>query len=349
MKINLLTFHCALSYGAALQTYALGRILQGMHHKVSLINLRPPSMTPDFTLHPGACLQRWKFTRFIRTRCPPLTAPSRRPGTAVRQGPFADAWIVGSDQVWNPEITGPFVADYFLDGEAVRGRRIAYAASFGRDVLTWEDALRNDGRRWLAAFDAISVRETSGLRICHELGAHNVTQTLDPTLLLGDFSELLPGRSVQRPVLLAMVFKPGKQFVDALRHIGTEMGLHPTQLGRRAGASGFGAVPHPGVPRWVRSFHDAAFVVTDSFHGLAFALIFNKPFIVIPANPERFCRLHELLVALRLEDRIFDSYGEVLKSRRWREPVPYQEVNRLLACKRQESMDFLNRSLASSP
>ena len=346
MKVHQLTFHCPLNYGAALQTYALGRVLQNLGHEVSLVDLRPAGLAPERTLHPLGLLHRWKFHRFVRRFCAPLTATSRWPGQAAKVAAGADAWVVGSDQVWNPEITGPYAGDYFLAELAPGCRRVAYAASFGRETLNWPDDLVRKVHYWLSVFDGISVREPSGLRLCAELGSDQVEQTLDPTLLLGDFRELLPAHPHLREDLLCMIFHPGPAFPQAVKTLARRMNLTPLLLARRAGGTGFRSLPHPGVVQWVRSFHASRFVLTDSFHGLAFALLFNKPFAVVPANRDRFFRIRELLEFLGLESRVFDSYQELADSTRWLEPVAYAEVNQHLARQRERSLSFLRRHLA---
>ena len=252
---------------------------------------------------------------------------------------------MGSDQVWNAEITGPFAAEYFLDFVAPGCRKIAYGASFGREDPLWDEGLKNNIRRWLATFDGVSVRERSGLRVLAGLGVQAASHVLDPTLLLGDFNELLSARPASRNELLCMVFEPRDSFNSAMIALSAHMSLTPVLLSRRATDPRFKAVPLPGVAEWAQRFRDSAFVVTDSFHGLAMALIFNKPFAVVPANRERFCRLRELLAELKLEDRIFGNYEELQADSRWKTPVPYPEVNRLLAHKREESMDFLRAQL----
>ena len=345
MKVHQLTFHCPLNYGAVLQAYALGRVLKNLGHEVSLVDLRPKRLAPEFTLHPLGLLHRWKFHQFVRRFCAPLTATARWPGQAAKMAAGAEAWVVGSDQVWNPEITGVYADDYFLAQLAPGCRRVAYAASFGVTELTWPEELRKRVRYELSRFDGISVREDSGLRLCAELGVTAVEQTLDPTLLLNDFRELLPAHPRTRKDLLCMIFQPGPSFGSAVQALARQLELSPLLLARRAGGTGFRNLPHPGVTRWVRCFREASFVLTDSFHGLAFALLFNKPFAVVPANRERFFRIRELLAQLGLESRIFDSYAELQASTRWQEPIPYDEINQRLAARRQVSLAFLNRHL----
>lgn len=348
MRINLITFHCALNYGAVLQTYALGRVLTRLGHAVTLADLRPPALTEGRTLHPLGLYKRWAFGHFIRTWCPPLAGRTDAPGAIRHRAPPAEAWVTGSDQVWNPEITGAYAGDYFLADLPPGVRRVAYAASFGRDVLTWDPAVRAQARGWLAGFDGLSVREASGVQLCAELGAARAEAVLDPTLLLGDFHPLLPETPCPGRDLLCMVYQPGPGFPAAAVALGRQLDLSPLVLGRRAPGPGLRGLAHPTVPRWVRAFRDAGFVLTDSFHGLAFALIFQRPFAVVPGNPERFCRLSELLQALQLESRIFASYEDLAASTRWREPVPYAEVQRRLADRRETSMAFLRRHLRAA-
>lgn len=347
MKVLQLTFHCALNYGAVLQTYALGQVLRSMGHRVLLIDLRPAALTEGYTLHPLGLIKRWHFARFVRRFCPPLTAAVRRPGQLERIAEAADACVVGSDQVWNTGITGVFAADYFLDFPARGCRKIAYAASFGSEHNDWRRDEKDLLRRRLASFRGISVREASAVRSLTELGVVNVTRTLDPTLLLGDLSELLPEAPRPRRDLLCMVFEPETGFLQPALAMAEQLSLTPTVLAREAPDPRIHAVPRPAVIEWVRCFRDAAFILTNSFHGLAMALIFNKPFAVVPGNADRFCRLGELLSLLGLEDRAFGSYAELLTSQRWREAVPYDRVNTVLAGLRRQSMAFLDVQLGS--
>jgi hypothetical protein len=346
MNVQLLTFHCALNYGAVLQAYALGKVMADLGHEVVLVDLRPPALTEGFSLHPRGLMKRYEFSHFVKRFCPRLIAKTIHPGQLRARLKPADACVVGSDQVWNPEITGLFATDYFLDFVPPDCRKIAYAASFGCEKPEWGERLKGQVANHLASFAAISVRERSGKRVLSELGVRHAAHVLDPTLLLGEFKELLSAEAKPRPELLCLVFEPREAFRAAAIAMAERLSLTPVVLARHRPDRDFQAVPHPGVREWVQRFHDASFVITDSFHGLACALIFNKPFVVVPGNRERFCRLKDLLVDLGLESRIFENYGELLNDLRWTEAIPYEQVNALLAVKREESLRFLRAGLS---
>jgi hypothetical protein len=291
-------------------------------------------------------MKRLEFANFVKRSCPRLISKTSQPGQLRARLTPADVCVVGSDQVWNPDITGTFAADYFLDFVQPTCRKIAYAASFGRERVEWGQGLKKRVTNYLASFDAISVREKSGFRVLSELGVRHATHVMDPTLLLGDFKDLLPRGAKPRPELLCLVFEPREPFSAAAIAMAERLSLTPVVLARHRPDRRFQSVPHPGVSEWVQRFHDASFVITDSFHGLACALIFNKPFVVVPGNRERFCRLKDLLVDLSLESRIFENYGELLNDLRWTEAVPYEQVNACLAAKRKESLHFLGNNLS---
>jgi hypothetical protein len=321
-------------------------VLRNIGHTVTLLDLRPPALVKSRWSSPLAFLMRWHCARFVRRHCPPLVATTQSAGKVLGLAPEADVWVVGSDQVWNPEITGPYAADYFLVGAPAGAKRVAYAASFGSNTLMpWDTGFREKAREWLGAFDAISTREASGLSLLAKLGVPHATRTLDPTLLLGDFGNLLRAPAQPRKELVCMVLGTGNEFAPAIAALSRRLGLTPVILARRSPDLRIRAVPCPSIVGWIRRLHEAAFVVTNSFHGLAMALVFNKPFAVQSFDHPSFCRLRELTACIGLEDRIFEDFGELATDARWMKAVSYSEVNETLGHLRRESLEFLETHL----
>ena len=137
-KITQLTFHCSLNYGAVLQTYALGKVLVGLGHSVKILDFRPYWIDPVWSgIRPRTWLVQAKFYYFWKKYLPPFTACIRDSSKLAAQCADADAVIVGSDQVWNPEITRSFADEYFLKSVPKPVSRISYAASFGISPDEW--------------------------------------------------------------------------------------------------------------------------------------------------------------------------------------------------------------------
>lgn len=262
-----------------------------------------------------------------------------------------DTLMVGSDQVWRLTYQPPGSADdYFLGfaGKAEPGqrlRRVSYAASFGVGSWTYP-AYTARASALLGQFDAVSVREESGISICRDaLGRGDAVCVLDPTLLVDPaFYERIaaPPSPAVKPVLLEYILDYNAQKSDAGRAIAgylwSDYAVRTIRLG--------GSQDVPDVPGWVRAFMDADFVVTDSFHGMVFSIIFRKNFMAIVNHDRGADRFTSLLGLLGLEDRLIDSsapeQGRALAAK----PIDYIAVARKLEALRQGSVDFLARALA---
>ena len=113
----------------------------------------------------------------------------------------------------------------------------------------------------------------------------------------------------------------------------------------RGYVKGFVNIPLPSVKTWIKSIAQSEIVLTDSYHVLIFSIIFERQFIVLPANMKNFNRLSELLTDLELSDRIFYSYKEVLDNDRWKNKIDFIKAKKLLAVKRNHSLSFLKGEL----
>ncbi len=204
--------------------------------------------------------------------------------------PKADCFIVGSDQVWNYH----FIPDYdvfFLNFGDLKIPRYSYAASFGATKLPKETARKF--RSLLSNFNKISVREDNGKMLCGELGFSDVTLVPDPTLLLTkqDWQNL--ARSVSSGPMYngstgkkVFVYSLGGAFKSVF---GFELDLlkKDPEFNIKHVSSGFVFTGYddygeefPSIIDWLKYVDDADFIVTNSFHGMVFSIIFEKPFIV---------------------------------------------------------------------
>ena len=200
--------------------------------------------------------------------------------------------LVGSDQVWRPQKFPP-VHDMYLDfcKNESNLKRIAYAASFGVDNWEYTPMQSEVCARLVKKFDAVSVREETGIKLCKEHLGVDATWVLDPTLLLNkeDYSEVcadIPKKS--KNYLAAYILDMNDDIHNLCESIAAEQNLVPLYF-----SSGKNATLT--VPEWLAMFRDASYVVTDSFHGTVFSIIFGKEFKCLYNKSRGSARFDSLL------------------------------------------------------
>lgn len=343
-NIALLTFHSSLNYGAVLQTYATCRILNELGGNVQLIDMRV-----DDGLRGASQLisipAQWHFSRFKKKYYVPYTRRYRSWEELKSDPPQADLYLVGSDQVWNPEITKKQTRAFFLDFGPESIRRVAYASSFGTDHW-YQHALQTEQiGRLLAKFDALSVRETSGMEICSRTFGLSATQVLDPTLLHQDYQEIT-GTLKPANTLVCFKFVQSDAFDRAALLIADRMNLQGIMLGRMLKTNtGFKSVRQPSIRKWIQTIAQSELVITDSFHGMAFSILYNKNFIVLPSYPGRSGRIKSLLSLLDLESRFCNSVAALSASDTYTTPIDYESVNRRLNLLREQSLEYIRSAI----
>ena len=190
MKISLITYYYSCNHGAVMQTYALCRYLKELGHEVELVDLRQDEG------HGGSIIVRlikpmvfkYRINR-IKNKYYPKT--SKRYFTVddlKKDPPIADCYMVGSDQVWNPDISRDLQLAYFLDYGNDKALRISYASSFGLEK--WPGGINTDRIRFLLSrFNSLSTRESHGKKICKETFNVEADVVLDPTFLNSSYEE----------------------------------------------------------------------------------------------------------------------------------------------------------------
>jgi hypothetical protein len=280
----------------------------------------------------------------LPVRSGPLTSTQDMGAAIQRLG--VDALVVGSDQVWRLHYLPRGAEEDFFFGFAPSPaiRKIAYAASFGHGEWAYPDRTSRT-KELLAQFDAVAVREASGVRICAQtFDRPDAVHVLDPTLLVDPaFYEQIAARTSPKTgkTLLSYVLDEDPSRVAFDREVLLALGPDHTRrsLTLDAGARTLD------VSEWLRAFIDADFIVTDSFHGMVFAVIFRKNFIAIVNHDRGADRFTSMLEQLGLTDRlVFDaalSSAQALV----RQPIDYAALEPRLDGLRQHSADFLRRAL----
>lgn len=330
MNIGIVTFHEAANYGAALQAYALQETVRSLGASPSFISLAEPASqevqgSPQLLArlrnYPRLREERAKMKEY-RDRRNSLFANFRQNLSIVAAGSvnersrlntIYDAFIVGSDQVWNHEIIGNNSA-YFLDF-ADKEKRFAYAASFGVNALP--EKLHPWYAVHLRDFTGLSVREASGQLLIRQLIGSEARLCLDPVFLLGKTDwEKLAARSAhftlenENQHIFLYLVNLDTQLIRLAQNLALQsnMGIKVVTASLQ-GPLGAEAWCSTGVTDFVEHIRQASVVITDSFHGLAFALIFAKDFYVSGKvlDSPRGNRLSHLLAMIGLINRTCDN------------------------------------------
>ena len=265
------------------------------------------------------------------------------------------AFVVGSDQVWRPAYNMGRQQKYFLNfAEGSDVIRLAYAASFGLDsAIEYDEPLLNECSQLLKQFDGVSVREDSGVDICRDSFGVESIHVLDPTMLLecADYDDLIKSDfssvsvdSLGKLVTYILDASSDKDaFIDnackslnserfeisARRYNGMTVNLKQAQLAP--------------ISHWLKSIRDASYVITDSFHGMVFSILFHKPFVVLINESRGAARFISLLKLLGLQSRIAsDAQGTLALLQT---PINYEVVDEVLRKKREYSLGFLKTYL----
>lgn len=277
---------------------------------------------------------------------------NRKDFEGINQDHDLAAIIVGSDQVWRKSYTADF-RHYFLNflSSEVRLARISYAASFG--IAEWQFTRKEteEIRSLLSRFDFISVREDSAKVLLQNEVGISVSHVLDPTLLIDrEEYQRVFGRNVARKekqTLLAYLLDPSDRKSEVVNDVSKALDLtlaEPISANERVrDFHAFSASFISSPCRFITSLSGAGFVITDSFHGCVFCLIFNVPFILIPNHRRGNTRFTSLLGEFNLLNRVLDESNDVFSI--LEDHIDWSSVNRIRDRRRVESMNFLSKSL----
>lgn len=378
-NIAILTQPLHNNYGGLLQAYALKEVLKQKGHKVTIINRRsaPPSNFRLFAhqvkniLTLKAPNPNLKLTEkqkkvislnndsFINDYIPELSGliTSNRGMKDLNKQNF-NAYIVGSDQCWRP-IYSPKIENFFLDfaQNTKNIKRLSYAASFGTDDWEFNDKQTNICKKLLKKFNAVSVRESSAISLVETyLDRSDAVHVLDPTMLLSkeQYNNIIKDQKVDKSSgsLNVYVLDKNSEKEALIGNIERILGLKQFEVMPKkrmnkdkvtdSNIDDF-QYPHPAF--WLKAFEDAEFVVTDSFHGTLFSILYNIPFITLGNKHRGMARFESLLETFNLSDRLVrdiktDSISSLLEK-----PIDWKKVNEVIRFKRDESLKFLEKAL----
>lgn len=258
-----------------------------------------------------------------------------------------DIYMVGSDQVWNPN-SNTNIEPYFLLFAPPKAKKVSYASSFGVDSIKKE--YHPIFKKFIDNLDEIAVREVSGVRIIKQICNRKIDWVLDPTFLLkkSEWSELSEKHNLKEKYLLIYVLTDSEYITNLAKKIAKEKGLNIVRLCKNASKvdkeSDVINIIDAGPSEFLGWFHEASFVITTSFHGLCFSLNFNLPFyVVLKKEKQNNSRQTNLLEYLDIPDRYIYTDSTMPEIDTWE--MDYKKVNLKIDYKREMSFKFLVKSL----
>lgn len=375
MKIAILTQPLRTNYGGIMQAYALQKVLNDMGHEVTTINrqsdkrnivvrallrLKPiiyKLLDKNIYRRLTPKEQEYVFEGMISfldkyiNRSQPIDS-NKKLINHFRKEAY-DMVVVGSDQVWRPSYSAN-IYNYFLDFKTSVGselKAISYAASFGVDKWEFNSLQTKKCRNLIDGFSGVSVRENDAINLCKENLGVKAEVVLDPTMLLDRtvYMELCGGSgSSGGKGVLTYILDQNASKSKLIKDISSNLSLpvfscQPERSLSDGRGKTLSEYKYPSVEAWLKSFIDADYIITDSFHGCVFSLIFNKPFLAI-ANPQRgISRFTSLLNNLGLIDRLIlldDIDFKVKMSNK----IDWNHVNNRLRDEKENSLNFLKNS-----
>jgi len=371
MKIGILTHPLINNYGGILQNFALQQVLNQLGHNAITVDVDIQYDMPFLRILAGWCNRlrlhyingervpvafnpKPSIKQFKRINHNTLTFVERHIIKTELVTNFTelsnidkkyhfDAYVIGSDQVWNPGLC-PWYFGSFIDRDDVK--LVSYAASFGYDDWRLNQKLTISCADLAKKFMAVSVREDSAVGLCRKYLGVDAIHVIDPTLLLSreDYLKIIK-TTEERRGLFSYILDNNEDKSKIVLLIASQKGLDvrtcmPDEIYLR-GLSKIENCIFPTVDKWINGVNNADFVITDSYHGTVFAILFNVPFIAIGNQRRGLARFESLLRMFNLEDRLVSNMEEACAISK--KPIDFTKVNEVLESERRKAFEFLKK------
>lgn len=366
MDIKVITRHAPSNYGSLLQAIATQIILEHLGHTCKIIDyIRNDEQGLRGTMTALRGKREWNNNplkkmvylllrypeekqaemKFANMRKRYLKLTQRCSSHEDLKLLDADVFVTGSDQVWGPLLNGNFDSAYFLSF-VDKKTKVAFASSFGKTDFT--DTIVNEYKRYLSEYSIITVREDAAAEMLKQWGIPCVGQILDPTLILSEKDWERMVKQVKTPEQYVLVYQI---------HNDNRLGNYAQRLAKNIGLPLLRISPFlhqisregklkllPGLGEFLYYIKQCSYFITDSFHGTAFALNFNKDFIEVLPNTSTSSRNLSILRLTKLENRIVSDFNDFSLIN---ERINYEDVNSILYEQRKLSLEKIESILSA--
>jgi len=361
-NIKILTFHNAENYGAALQAYALKETLKKINTNPRFVNYINEDISKDYKLirlrslksffsslwyFPRNLKRKNNFKKFRNKYLDGNTKPYYSREDIEQDIKENDVYIAGSDQIFNPNLTSGLSDVYTLNfGKNIK--KIVYGASVGNEEIL--EKYSNEFAEKLKDIDKISVREESIIEPLERITNKNVERVLDPTLLLDkkEWANFITENEVKKlndkKYILVYTLFENEEITKITNYLSEKTNLKIVHFRKyNTYANQLISLYTKGPSDFVNAFKNAEYVVTNSFHGLVFSIIFERKFYAIMPK-ERSGRLKDLINTLGLESRMVEKEQD-LYNVDLNEEINYINVKEKINEEKEKSIDYLKKGI----
>lgn len=344
--VGLVGWWFASNYGSSLTYYALGSLLAEMGKQVLLIPIgkvnglpweKETQQTIDFLSKYFSVGKNRDFDRMNEFNA------------------FCDSFMLGSDQLWTAGACGLVGYSFFLDFVARDKKKIAFSTSFGHSHFNGSREELDTARDYLTRFDAISVREKSGIALCQECFGMQVEQVIDPVFLCRkeDYDKLTDSVEAHHPnkYLLCYILDPSPEKEKAAQEIAerehleiiTILGIKEYKNAVKNWHAG-SILPCVAAEEFLHYIKHCDFLLTDSHHGTCFGIIYRKQYLALTNESRGKTRFETVAELLDLSSRMLDAPYDLSTKKDIFEPIDYEKVQINLEREKQKALLWLKNA-----
>lgn len=350
--VGLVGYWYATNYGSVITYYALSNALNDMGYSTLIIDCPEKEKDPE-----GEDVFSRKFFRTHGN-----VSPSVKWTELQKINEYCDNFIIGSDQVWTANATRHMRYMFYLPFADNTKRKIAYAPSFGHNSLDLTTEEFNNVATYLNTFHKISVREDVGIDLIKKQFGLHADHVLDPVFLMNikEYNKLAKESDLNLSgnYLLAYLLDPTPDKELSIQNTANELGLQVKiildgrkntfnkNLSKLTIFSKDDVLTDVDACDWVKAFENANYVVTDSHHGLAMSVIYNKQFICYANHNRGYARFTSLLNLLNIKNRMIEN-SKNLTQTLLKNDIDYKQVNHIIEKEKNNSLKWLKSALSS--
>ena len=363
MKIGILTFHTPINYGAILQAYALQKYLKVQYPEryVENIDFKTEDHIKKYNIfisfrknllayfiqqffillrYPSLKLRKNRFINFYHDELT-LTKRYFTEDELLSDIPSMDFYIVGSDQVFHPNAN--YLRAYYLNFNKGKAKKIAYAPSFG--ISSFDDLIKKRIQPFLEDYDSLSCREIDGANFMSSFLKDPIPVVLDPIFLLSQeqWLSMATKSDSKEKYIFVYDLNGGYNLLEIAKKIKNETGLKiicQTQFSSHF-YKDCNQIYDSGPREFISLIANAEYVVTDSFHGTAFSILFDKKQFIYIARPKASGRIRSIMEIAGISNRIVEYNSFRNFSFEIESEINLEELNRMIW----NSKEYLKNSL----
>ena len=345
--VGILGVWCGCNYGSIATYYGLSKILEKMGLSTLMID-KQGFVGQDRELDKSNHSRIFADTHFHVSR-------RYRLNEMHMLNHICDSFVIGSDQVWNHGIARNFGNSFLMDFVRDEKKKIAVSASFGHDRDFRPDRERIMASEYFKRFDGISVREESAVGLMKKVFGVDATRVLDPVFAVDksvyDDIAAESDRNETEPYMLTYILDPTPEKKEVIKYLSEKLGLRtlhildgtPWNFQENKEKMGMDTVlENITFQDWIYYFKNSSYVLTDSCHGMSFALIYGKPFAGIGNAKRGMTRFSSLTKLFHVENRLVTNPLDIMKNELFLQDPDYNEINGIMETEKVRFHEWLN-------